>query len=109
MDKIAVDRILLTEASDTISKIAGERDALTVENVILRDVLSLVKEGRIDPLDVHVKVAEYLEDPSKLQLVKLAGVYTINKQHFGTFEDSDVSSGSNAEEILYERIRDINS
>lgn len=46
--------------------------ALEEEVKVLRDVLDLVSKGVIDPSDAISKVAEFLQDPQQLEVLKQA-------------------------------------
>jgi len=70
---------LLRNARDVLIKQAAERDAalsktaeLEAENDVMRGVLDLVGAGLIDPDDVTTKLAEYMQDPAQLQVIKQA-------------------------------------
>lgn len=70
---------LLRNARDVLIKQAAERDAamsktaqLETENSVLHDVLELVGEGLIDPDEVTTKLAEFMQDPAQLLIIKQA-------------------------------------
>lgn len=61
-------KVAHAKAGEALEKIA----AVQHENIVLRDVLRLVAEGVFDPREAIEKVAEYLQDSSKLEVMKAA-------------------------------------
>lgn len=109
MSRIVIDQDLIKEASDMVKHLTQERETLRQENQVLQDVLTLVNEGQVDPLDVHEKVAEFLEDPEKLALVKIAGFSHSTSERLGTLSDSTetFSTSEGPEDLLQTRIAHI--
>lgn len=85
LEKIRVELVKKAE-------LEKEAQALRDENTILRDVMELAAQGYLDPAVALEKVGEFLDDPKKLQILKMAHDLTSNANQFGTAVDSDTKT-----------------
>lgn len=117
MTKISVDSSLIKEAlaelelkDQAFVKLAAYEQEL---EVVYR-VINLVQSGHIDPMDMHEKVAEFVEDPESLMIFEKAVELRSGGGSLGrlTEDSSDEISkiaayGDTAEVRLYSTLTDI--
>lgn len=87
-------KVAHAKAGEALEKIA----AVQRENSVLRDVLRLTAEGVFDPREAIEKIAEYMQDSSKLEVMKAAHELGIDRLDSRLGEPVAEASGSREEE-----------
>jgi hypothetical protein len=113
---IAADiRDTLLNQQALIKKATVERDdamrrsaSLEVQTRVMQDVLDLVSKGVIDATDAVSKVAEFLQDPQSLEVLKQAYLLGFDSvPRMGTPQSNEEPTVSQAEAPLVAVLREI--
>lgn len=112
---IQVSINLLEGLREALVKQAAERDsaraevaALQQELEVHRGVIALVEDGLVDPADMTEKVAEYRQQPDRINLIKQAAALGFDSADVGALDHtstSDSASGASAEARLVTGLR----
>lgn len=88
-DKLRDQQILIKTAQGRAEEAMEKVAATQKENEILKGVLQLINDGELDPNDAIDKMAEFLEDPMRFEVIKSAHELGIDR--FDTRLGSPVS------------------
>lgn len=102
--KIAT-QTLRTIRGELVKKAELEKEAqqLREEVAVLKDTMELVAQGYLDPAVAQEKVGEFLDDPTKLQILKMAHDLTPGLNKIGTAVDGDTkTTGSSSPELRFQ-------
>jgi len=71
-DKLREQQFQIKTAEEQIQQAMEKVAAIQQELEVCRGVLQLIAEGELDPTDAMEKVAEFIMDPMRLQVIKSA-------------------------------------
>jgi hypothetical protein len=71
-DKLQEQQTLIKTAQQEAEQAMEKVAAIEKENDILKGVLQLISDGELDPHDATEKVAEFMADPMRFEVVKSA-------------------------------------
>jgi predicted nucleic acid-binding Zn-ribbon protein len=98
----------LSQARERIAELETACDDANNQVKLAGDVLDLIHDGLVDPLDGQQKLAEFSQSPHMADLIKEAAKLNIGAELLGDSTPSNTSASASPESALFSTLREIN-